>query len=298
MLYLYDSSGQHILTMDDARGVTIGRSDDNLLVLQDDYVSSKHAAIYCQNGRYFLQDLNSKNGTYMGQQRISNIELRDGGGFICGNVQLFVRIMGTPAQAKPIPVKNYNSGPAYQEPQRKASNKGFVAAIVVFCVLLLAGGAFLLLREKREPGSDYRYNGPGNSSSNKSWDGFGQKPLRGSQASPSGGYGNGPSPAANPSYGNGGGNSGESSSEGRSGGGNMASDTDNFGRNTYDIVKEGYKMQRDPVGTAHRLMEDDDYADEMEKKVDDYTESAERLNEDIEEAAEKAKNVLDSWFGD
>lgn len=54
--------------------ITIGRANDSTLVLSDDYASSRHARIYAQDGRWFVQDLGSTNGTYLGSRKISQPE--------------------------------------------------------------------------------------------------------------------------------------------------------------------------------------------------------------------------------
>lgn len=40
------------------------------LVIKDDFISRTHAAIVQEDGQYFLQDLNSKNGTYLNGERL------------------------------------------------------------------------------------------------------------------------------------------------------------------------------------------------------------------------------------
>jgi hypothetical protein len=50
----------------------IGRAPDNSVVLQDDYVSSRHARFFAQDGRWYVEDLGSTNGTQVGGNRISN----------------------------------------------------------------------------------------------------------------------------------------------------------------------------------------------------------------------------------
>ncbi|MCB2290502.1 FHA domain-containing protein [Clostridium sp. CS001] len=50
--------------------LSIGRNEDNLLILGDKYVSSKHAIIYLKNTDYILQDLKSTNGTLMNGKRV------------------------------------------------------------------------------------------------------------------------------------------------------------------------------------------------------------------------------------
>lgn len=50
--------------------LTIGRKEDNLLVLSDRYISSHHAKIFLKNGRYMLEDLKSTNGVILNSEKI------------------------------------------------------------------------------------------------------------------------------------------------------------------------------------------------------------------------------------
>ncbi len=50
--------------------VLIGRADDSTLVLTDDYASTRHARISQQDGAWFVEDLGSTNGTYLGQHKL------------------------------------------------------------------------------------------------------------------------------------------------------------------------------------------------------------------------------------
>lgn len=52
--------------------LTIGRSEACQLVLATEYVSSRHAKIYFEEGRYVIEDLNSTNGTYLNETKIVN----------------------------------------------------------------------------------------------------------------------------------------------------------------------------------------------------------------------------------
>nr|WP_308428460.1 FHA domain-containing protein [Nocardiopsis terrae] len=54
-----------------AQPVLIGRAPDSTLVITDDYASGRHARVYSENGRWFVEDLNSTNGTYLGQQKLN-----------------------------------------------------------------------------------------------------------------------------------------------------------------------------------------------------------------------------------
>jgi len=53
------------------RGLTIGRGEENDLVLGYDGVSRNHALVTCDQGRYYVTDLNSANGTLVGEVRVN-----------------------------------------------------------------------------------------------------------------------------------------------------------------------------------------------------------------------------------
>lgn len=52
--------------------VLIGRAHDSTVVLTDDYASTRHARITQTEGRWFLEDLGSTNGTYLGQHKVDS----------------------------------------------------------------------------------------------------------------------------------------------------------------------------------------------------------------------------------
>jgi hypothetical protein len=49
----------------------IGRGNDAAIRLDDDYVSTRHARIASSGDQWFVEDLGSTNGTYVGSGRIS-----------------------------------------------------------------------------------------------------------------------------------------------------------------------------------------------------------------------------------
>lgn len=53
---------------------SIGRSSSNDVVINNMGVSSFHAVISKKNGLYYIEDLNSSNGTYLNSQKISSTE--------------------------------------------------------------------------------------------------------------------------------------------------------------------------------------------------------------------------------
>ena len=56
----------------------IGRSIASDIRLPDDSISLKHAEILCENDRYYIKDLKSKNGTYLNDKKvIRKMRLKD-----------------------------------------------------------------------------------------------------------------------------------------------------------------------------------------------------------------------------
>jgi len=52
-------------------GTLIGRNPECALVLDDDFASGRHARIFEREGQWFVEDLGSTNGTFIGSQRLS-----------------------------------------------------------------------------------------------------------------------------------------------------------------------------------------------------------------------------------
>ncbi len=52
--------------------ILMGRGSDAALRLDDDYVSTRHARIATNGEQWFVEDLGSTNGTYLGSQRVTS----------------------------------------------------------------------------------------------------------------------------------------------------------------------------------------------------------------------------------
>lgn len=69
--------------------MTIGRHPASDIVLSDPSVSASHARITCQEGRYYLQDLKSANGTHLNEKNvIRRMRLKDGMNVRFGAVEM------------------------------------------------------------------------------------------------------------------------------------------------------------------------------------------------------------------
>ncbi|MFC4224365.1 FHA domain-containing protein FhaB/FipA [Lysinibacter cavernae] len=51
--------------------LTIGRSSESSLVIRDEYTSTHHARLVLQNGQWILHDLDSTNGTFLDNVRVT-----------------------------------------------------------------------------------------------------------------------------------------------------------------------------------------------------------------------------------
>lgn len=66
----------------------IGRNREAEIWINDESISRKHAEILSKQGRLFLRDLGSKNGTYINDHKILEVELKDGDLIRTGNATL------------------------------------------------------------------------------------------------------------------------------------------------------------------------------------------------------------------
>lgn len=67
---------------------TLGRRPYNDIVISNLAVSGEHALLHCADGRVSIEDLQSTNGTYVNQQRITRQELQHGDQLHIGQYQL------------------------------------------------------------------------------------------------------------------------------------------------------------------------------------------------------------------
>lgn len=97
--------------------VTIGRQPDNQLRIDNPAVSGHHAKVYREGDHYVLQDIESFNGTYVNNQRIKEIVLKDGDKALIGKHTIEFRDeQSEPASAQPGTV---NGSMAWQvQPER------------------------------------------------------------------------------------------------------------------------------------------------------------------------------------
>lgn len=57
-----------------ASPLLLGRAQEATVVLDDDYASGRHARLYPQGSQWFLEDLGSTNGTFVGDERLNRAQ--------------------------------------------------------------------------------------------------------------------------------------------------------------------------------------------------------------------------------
>jgi pSer/pThr/pTyr-binding forkhead associated (FHA) protein len=71
----------------------IGRDKHNAVIVLDQKVSKFHAVITFQNGEVFIRDINSTNGTFINQKRITPnkiFQLHDKDTILLGNTEIVI----------------------------------------------------------------------------------------------------------------------------------------------------------------------------------------------------------------
>jgi serine/threonine protein kinase len=98
-LHTLDAASNRVLSVPlEADEIVLGRASDCHVVLRHPGASRKHAMIRRIAGRYFIEDLNSRNGTFVNNQRLSKcVPLRHGNHIrICDSRWSFVDLLEDP----------------------------------------------------------------------------------------------------------------------------------------------------------------------------------------------------------
>lgn len=98
-----------------AERMTLGRADDNQIVISHDSVSSHHGEVAIEGDAWVFTDLGSTNGTKIDGQRVERLELGHGGSFTLGHVDC-------------VFIGDFEEAPAYSAPSRTMSSSGYGAS--------------------------------------------------------------------------------------------------------------------------------------------------------------------------
>jgi hypothetical protein len=105
-----------MFALDPTRESTLGRSQEACIVLADRLASRIHAALRCDQGRWLISDLASRNGTFVDDAPITSQPIADGAVIRIGTSELVFRLLptGTP-QAPTDPDRQFvKCGPVAQ----------------------------------------------------------------------------------------------------------------------------------------------------------------------------------------
>ncbi len=90
----------------DQAGISLGRSSDNRVVLDDTGASYRHALIQREGDGYRIEDLGSRNGTWINDERVTGRHaLEDGDEIRVGNTRLVFNAVDEAAQHEPPPTR-------------------------------------------------------------------------------------------------------------------------------------------------------------------------------------------------
>lgn len=101
----------------------IGRQEGNHLVLPSTQISRRHACLTMADGRLFLEDLQSANGTYVNGARVQKVELRQGSRIQLGEFQLEAVFPGQPAPQPGIQQRPPQAAPVAPVPAHMMPNQ-------------------------------------------------------------------------------------------------------------------------------------------------------------------------------
>ena len=125
------------------RTITIGRSPDNTIVIDDSSISRHHARLTWQGHAYALEDLGSANGTWVNNARIKRPVLLNPGDSI-GLGQSVSATFGVPSAGAAYAPTRQVAG-AYGAAPSAGSNRGWIVAAVVALALVAAVAALAVV---------------------------------------------------------------------------------------------------------------------------------------------------------
>ena len=79
--------------------MTLGRTSASDIQVNDETISRQHARIVWKNEAAFIEDTSSRNGIYLGDQKITRMELRPGLVFHLGGITFLVEGHSTSSQS-------------------------------------------------------------------------------------------------------------------------------------------------------------------------------------------------------
>lgn len=94
-LKLHESGGTQRTIPINKNKITLGRTDENNIVLHSPYISRLHARLIWEQGSFYIEDVNSKLGTFVNGKKISRIKLKNNDEIKFGAIKITFMEPGT-----------------------------------------------------------------------------------------------------------------------------------------------------------------------------------------------------------
>jgi DNA-binding NtrC family response regulator len=99
-LTIFHHDGMRVVPLAEGRRVVIGRSEPAEVTIRDGSLSRQHAAVELIDGRVWVEDLESTNGTWVGGVRVDRIQVALGSELMLGGVAATVDQLGAADQGR------------------------------------------------------------------------------------------------------------------------------------------------------------------------------------------------------
>jgi pSer/pThr/pTyr-binding forkhead associated (FHA) protein len=145
--------------------MTLGRSPENAIRIDDPSVSGRHAELLLVGGTCYLKDLDSTNGTQVNGESIVAVELRAGDRIQCGNAEAsFESDLSEPASSPPefrergsqladvsARPTGFASASPFPDRKREKDRAGRIILAVAAAACLIFLGSMIALYQMRAP---------------------------------------------------------------------------------------------------------------------------------------------------
>ena len=100
------------------REAILGRQSDNAIPLQDSKSSRQNSRIYCRDGIYFIEDMESRNGTMLNGENVKQAPLKSGDQIKVGETSLLFQMEQAPIDPQ-LPGVTEKSAPPREKTEEK-----------------------------------------------------------------------------------------------------------------------------------------------------------------------------------
>ena len=125
--------------------LSLGRSSSNNMRFGSANISRDHAVISYENGDYILRDLESKHGTFVNDQRVKQVALRNGD-VICLGESTFTFVQPVTQRQEPSGYIPREDNASSRPISGKKHSKAPMILLVILLITVVGMGAFLFAR--------------------------------------------------------------------------------------------------------------------------------------------------------